>query len=174
MFVLVLGHSKTGKSRYAEDLSVRLAKGPLLYFATMIPVGDGEEGAACVDRHRRQRAGLGFTTIEKPLAVSSVTIDKTATVLLEDVSNLLSNNLFCEGVHGTREDVLADLLRLRDACEHLIAVSFRGLEKSEEYDAPTNHYIDELEQLNNQLIHYADHAVLLKNGEPSSLKGGLP
>ena len=54
MLILVTGGSASGKSEYAEQCITMLHKGKntLLYLATMQPYG--EEGAARVEKHRKQ------------------------------------------------------------------------------------------------------------------------
>lgn len=173
MFTLVIGHSKAGKSRYAEALAVKQSRGPRIYIATLIPVGDGEEGAALIARHRAQREGLEFETFEQPLRVSEVPLPQRATVLLEDASNLMANNLFCQGARGDVKAVLADILALRNACDNLVVVSFYGLEEKPEYDGPTNDYIRQLARLNEELKAAADTVVMLTNRVPAALKGEL-
>ncbi len=64
MFILVLGASASGKSEYAENLCVKLAKGAQkLYVATMEPYG--EDAAFRIKRHRTLRAKKGFDTLER-------------------------------------------------------------------------------------------------------------
>lgn len=174
MFTLVLGYSKAGKSRWAEKWAVRQAKGPLLYVATMIPVGEGEAGTATVERHRTQRAGLGFETMEVPHSLAALPVPQEATVLLEDVSNLLANYLFCEEVQGGIAEAKADVLALSGHVQNLVAVSFEGLEESHEYDAATNGYIRDLARLNEELRQAADAVVMLRQGEATVEKGVIP
>ena len=171
MFTLVIGHSKAGKSRYAEALAVKQAAGPLVYIATLIPVGDGEFGASLIARHRAQRAGLGFETFEQPLDVSAVPMPQNATVLLEDASNLVANNLFCAGRTGGAAAAFDDILALAGKCENLVVVSFYGLTVKEEFDEGTNHYIEQIAVLNERLKGAADAVVMLEHGEATVLKG---
>ena len=63
MLTCVYGENSSGKSRYAESL-VAATHGPRFYIATMIPYG--ESGAKRVEKHRKQREDLGFTTVEDP------------------------------------------------------------------------------------------------------------
>lgn len=68
MIVVVTGASGSGKSEYAEGVTVKLAeKGKLYYLATMRVYG--EEGTRRVERHRKLRAGKGFQTVECPVNV---------------------------------------------------------------------------------------------------------
>ena len=61
MMVLVTGGAASGKSAFAERVALSLP-GPHVYMATMRH-GDAETEAR-IDRHRRQRAGKGFETVE--------------------------------------------------------------------------------------------------------------
>lgn len=65
MFELVTGGSGSGKSVYAEERICQLQKkndSQLYYIATMFPYG--EETQRKIERHRVQRAGKGFKTLE--------------------------------------------------------------------------------------------------------------
>ena len=66
MRALFIGGGKSGKSTAAQRLAASLAGGgPLYYWATMTP-HDGEDEAR-IQRHRDDRAGMGFTTVERAL-----------------------------------------------------------------------------------------------------------
>jgi len=91
MIILVKGANGSGKSAYAEKRAVAFG-GKLFYIATMLPCGD--EGAARVAKHRNQRAGMGFVTLERPFLITDENLPADCTVLVEDVSNLLANNIF--------------------------------------------------------------------------------
>ena len=62
MIILVTGGSGCGKSTWAEKLVQSLPSGKRVYIATM-QVYD-RESEIRVQRHRAQRAGLGFRTVE--------------------------------------------------------------------------------------------------------------
>jgi adenosylcobinamide kinase/adenosylcobinamide-phosphate guanylyltransferase len=152
MIVLVLGPNNSGKSAYAEKLAVSLAYGPLCYIATMVPYG--EEGRARVEKHRKQREGLGFATLERPTCVAGLPLPEDATVLLEDVSNLLGNTL-----HGGGGEVFEDIAALCKNCRNAVLVSIGGLEPSPEHDDGTIGYINALNRLNGLLADLADEVV---------------
>ena len=64
MVVTITGGSGSGKSRMAEAISEALCSGPKLYAATM-RVYD-QESRKRVERHRKQREGGQFATLECP------------------------------------------------------------------------------------------------------------
>ena len=69
MIQLITGGSGSGKSVYAENWLIRQGsreacgkEKPFLYIATMRPFG--QESRQKILRHRNQRAGKGFATLE--------------------------------------------------------------------------------------------------------------
>jgi adenosylcobinamide kinase/adenosylcobinamide-phosphate guanylyltransferase len=71
VIALVTGGSGCGKSTWAEKRVARL-DGRKVYIATMRVVDD--ECAARVRRHRAQRAGLGFETVERPRDIGAAPV----------------------------------------------------------------------------------------------------
>ena len=64
MIVFISGGAKNGKSSFAQDLAVRLARGGKRYYiATMIPCD--EEDRDRIRHHIADRDGLGFETLEQ-------------------------------------------------------------------------------------------------------------
>ena len=96
MMSLVTGGASCGKSAYAEQMCMELG-GPRVYLAAMRPFG--QEGRERVRKHRAQRAGKGFETIECfedfAAAVDDPRIEG-ATVLLECLGNVVANELFSD------------------------------------------------------------------------------
>ncbi len=184
MFVLVVGRNKSGKSKYAEGLTAALSRehgSCLVYMATMVPYGEGEEGAACIARHRKQREELPFETVERPLDLAGALLPGHATILLEDVSNLLANNLFGAGAEafaaldaGSQAAFVAqEVQALIQRSRSLVAVSIQGLLPGDEYDGPTNRYIELLNEVNALLFEAADAVVEMREREPHVVKGRL-
>lgn len=98
MKVFLSGGGKSGKSAFAQQVALRLARGGRRYYvATMIPC-DGEDRAR-VARHVADRAGMGFETlelgrgIEQCLALAA----PGATVLVDSVTALLLNETYPDG-----------------------------------------------------------------------------
>ena len=95
MNVFISGGAKNGKSSYAQDLAVKMArerKCPLYYVATMVPHDD--EDRARIDRHRRDRQGLGFKTIECGTDIEKEIEGREGVFLIDSVTALLSNEMF--------------------------------------------------------------------------------
>ena len=96
MKVFISGGCKNGKSTYAEKTAVRLSdkEGILYYAATMIPADREDEER--IARHRRQREGLGFKTVEIKRDINRLAdmCGVNDTVLLDSVTALLANEMF--------------------------------------------------------------------------------
>lgn len=174
MLYLITGGSKAGKSRYAEQLAVKLKENRLLYLATMVPVGDGEAGSACIQRHQAQRSGLGFQTIEKPTSLFEILLRSDDVVLLEDVQNLIGNYLFLEHKTDAQAEALRDIQAIAGRCKALIAVSYSNMQADDSYDDETKAYIEQINQTARLLSEQADAVVLLEQGIPYVVKGMIP
>jgi len=172
MFTLIIGGSGSGKSLLAETLAVRSAL-PRLYVATMEPTD--EEGRRRVDRHRTQRAGKGFDTLEcyTGLAGAARALEKQGVVLLECMSNLLANEMFSPKGGGSAA-VLEGVEALLKRCDDLVIVTNEVFSGGTEYEGDTLHYMRELARINRILAQRADTVVEVLCGLPNVLKGVLP
>lgn len=166
-FILIAGPNGSGKSLFAEQLAARLP-GSRYYIATMVPCT--ADNYRRIEKHRRQRRGLGFVTLERDRDVSLVPVEPDSTVLLEDVSNLLANALFAQG--RSAGQVEEDIRRLAGRCGTLLAVTIAGLEETG-CTGETAAYIRSLNQLNRRLFQLADAAVTMEQGRPVTEKGDL-
>ncbi|MCR4691578.1 MAG: bifunctional adenosylcobinamide kinase/adenosylcobinamide-phosphate guanylyltransferase [Lachnospiraceae bacterium] len=175
--ILVLGRENSGKSVLAEKLAMETGDPVKIYLATMKICDD--EGKKRVIKHRAQREGKGFITIEKCFAIDSL-IGETknpeqTTVLLECVANLVGNELFdhsggikpaapgdlaCEDF---AEEIISEIQRLNDHFHHLILVS-NTYEKKPDYDMQTRLYLSLLDQVNEKLLMLADQTIDLRKG----------
>lgn len=167
MMILISGSNGSGKSLFAEQLAARVDL-PRYYIATMVP--QTVENDRRIEKHRRQRAGLDFTTLELPCHVRQAAVSEDSLVLLEDASNLLANLVFTE--HGTAQQALAEMEALHRRCRHLLVVTISGLDEAA-YDGETAEYIRSMAWLNSQLYDQADAAVEMVDGRPVIRKGNL-
>lgn len=95
MLHIVIGGSGSGKSEFAEMFAEMLGIENKIYVATMFPYDD-EETKSRIMKHRKKRAGKGFVTIEQPLRLNEIQVNKDSVVLLECMSNLLANEMFLD------------------------------------------------------------------------------
>lgn len=135
MNVFISGGAKNGKSYFAQQTALNMAdelQVPLYYLATMIP--HDSEDLARIDRHLKEREGLGFQTIEQGTdicsALSSVTtdgepVDPKGVFLLDSVTALLSNEMFpgSEPDLNAGERLKKDLLRFAELTGNTVFVS---------------------------------------------------
>lgn len=194
MITLVTGGSGSGKSAYAEDVAVSCEGTEKYYIATM-QIYDAE-GERKVERHRKLRAGKGFTTVESPRNVGQVvfpTFTETKTVcidcgesepiqkkqeqrtaLLECMSNLVANEMF--STDGMREEdavvtkVVQDMELLATKLDHLVIVTNNVFEDGIPYDEGTMAYLRALGRINTVLAKRADRVVEVVVGIPVILK----
>lgn len=98
MMTVITGGSGSGKSAYAEQEIVRLGERERIYIATMKPWD--EECRRRIDRHRAMRSRKRFETVERYRNLSGLELparEGKRAILLECVSNLVSNELFGTG-----------------------------------------------------------------------------
>ena len=151
MLTLVIGGAASGKSAYAESLTLKHPL-PRYYVATM-QVWD-EECAKRVEKHRA--------------------IPNRGIVLLEDLGNLTANELYDPKGAGvnTAEAVLYGVEILYKQCEHLIIVGNEVFSGGAAYADDTDLYLKALAQIQNGIAACADHVCRVVCGIPVYYKGG--
>ncbi|MFI3209238.1 MAG: bifunctional adenosylcobinamide kinase/adenosylcobinamide-phosphate guanylyltransferase [Eubacteriales bacterium] len=172
MVVFIIGGSASGKSEYAENLSVRLAKEePKLYIATMEPFG--EEAKYRIERHHALRKNKGFHTREQYRNLEEIKEEGYHTMLLECMSTLLANELFAE--EETKEHYLESILHgietLKSRSEHLVLVSNKIFDDGVEYAEETKTYIRALGEINSRVSQEAEVVIEIVCGIPVIHKG---
>lgn len=188
MIELIYGGSGSGKSAYAEKRVMELNNTWKYYVATMRVYG--EEGKQKVENHRRLRAGKGFITVEKSsdlgeLVRNEIDVSENvdnlklqvsdSCVLLECMSNLLANEMFCENgiINGEEEvvrKVMDDIRRLSESVENLVIVSNNIFEDGIEYDEDTKSYLWALGKVNCRISEIADRVTEVVVGIPVLVK----
>jgi adenosylcobinamide kinase/adenosylcobinamide-phosphate guanylyltransferase len=112
------------------DPTDRRFVGRLVYLATMDDIvnPDGTRPAAArIARHRAQRAGRGFATVECPRGLGDLEFSGDETVLLEDVGNALANELFAPDApfapRRAEAQVADGIAHVAQMCRNLVVVT---------------------------------------------------
>lgn len=180
MLILVTGGSGSGKSAYGESLLEDFS-GVKYYLATM-QIYD-EEGRRKVEKHRKNRAGKGFLTMEQPRDIAKACEgfplgEKTAAGLLECMSNLVANEMFSEQGIRTAEAVADKIIReiriLADHLEELVIVTNNVFEDGIAYEESTMEYLRALAAVNCRLAELADRVTEVVVGIPVPVKQPTP
>ncbi len=171
MMVLVTGGSGSGKSLLAESMAVRLKREPLYYLATM-KLWDAECEMR-VQKHRQQRAGKGFCTVETPdhLREAAANLEMGGSALLDCISNLVANEQFGTCVSQPAQVVVTGVLALANRLEHLVIVTNEVCSDGIPQDKAMQTYLQTIGAVNCALAKEADIVVEVCAGIPVLWKG---
>lgn len=178
MTVFISGGSKNGKSAFAQRLALKLSGGENLYYiATMIP-SDGEDRER-IARHVAERWGLGFETVERGRDILGCleNMGPEATVLLDSVTALLSNEMFPPGAppdSASPGRVAAELTKLLPSVKQAIFVSDYIYSDAYLYDGYTELFRRGLADIDRTLAARCDAVVEACAGCFTIHKGVLP
>ena len=162
MKVFISGGCKNGKSHQAQ----RLAKhqqgkggGALYYIATM-NAADHEDDER-IKRHREERDGWGFATIEQWQNIEAILggCEREGSFLLDSVTALLANEMFgADGaVHtGASEKIAAGLLKILNQINNIVIVSDYIYSDAILYDPMTEEYRKSLARLDRLVAQHCD------------------
>ena len=177
MVSLIVGGAASGKSAYAENLSLGLG-GRRVYVATMKPWD--EECRTRIARHRARRAGHGFVTLECYRDLVTLEVPRDANVLLDCLGNLLSNEMYDHDTNATNvrlltADVVIEGVRhLAATCQNLTVVTNEVCLGGTNYEGDTLPYLQALGRINRTLATEADFVCEVAAGLPNVLKGARP
>lgn len=176
MVVLITGGSGSGKSAYGEELAVKLNKSELIYIATMKPYGI--EGRERVNKHKKQRQGKGFTTMEVYEDLHKLELLNYPTVLLECMSNLLANEMFREDIplesivlEEVCEKIVVSINHLIHQCQNVIIITNEIFGEGDGLYESTKNYIKCMGYINQRLSEVSDVFCEVIYGYPYFLKG---
>ena len=177
MLTLIIGDASCGKSEYAENIIMK-QRNRRIYLATMHPFG--KEAKERIRRHRRQREGKGFFTVECPknlLKFAEEDIKKkeglfvNSDILLEDIPNLLANEMFDGDSAGCDIDGILDGIGyINEAASSLVIVTGNLFSGGSGYDKGTMEYLKALAGLNRGIALSADAVIEVVCGIPVRYK----
>jgi adenosylcobinamide kinase / adenosylcobinamide-phosphate guanylyltransferase len=169
MITLVLGGTRSGKSRYAQQLARQLSERPL-YVATSRP-WDADHQAR-IARHQRER-GPEWRTVECELELDSLPLDGEVAVI--DCVTLWLTNLFSDAdVERCLARARAIIDRLTERRAQLFLVSN---ELGQSLHAPTEigrKFVDLQGLVNQHIAARAQNVAWMVAGIASYVKGAAP
>ena len=177
MTVFISGGAKNGKSTFAQDLTIALAKGDKRYYvATMI--SSGSEDDERIRRHIAQRSGMGFETVEcfRNIMDCLNTADKTGVFLMDSVTALIQNTLFPTEKNYEMDLSAAnrcadELVAFAGAVRHVVFVSDYIYSDAERYSAATEMYRKCLADIDRRLAEICDTVIEVSARQPIIHKG---
>jgi len=175
MSTYISGGCKNGKSFYAQRAAKANGK-PLYYIATMIP--HDEEDRARICRHREERAGWGFETLEcgQDILRCLDTADPNGSFLLDSVTALLSNEMFAPvGIDmGAARRVANALEAFVARAPNTVLVSDYIFSDAMLYDDLTEAYRRGLAAIDRHMAACCDNVIEVVVGQFIVHKGVLP
>ena len=171
MTALVIGGAASGKSAFAEALTVNCGSAPRYYVATLMPFGG--EDTHRINRHRTLRAGKGFSTLERYTDLAGLAVPARGAALLECLGNLTANELFApQGAgEGALDAIVEGVLSLAEGCGDLVVVTNDVFADGSLYAEGTRRYLEVLAAANAALARRFDRVYEVVCGIPLLLKG---
>jgi adenosylcobinamide kinase/adenosylcobinamide-phosphate guanylyltransferase len=128
LITLITGGVKSGKSKRALDLALRWKSGgvPEVSFIATAEALDSEMKTR-IERHKAERAGYGFNTIEEPLDLSAALLRGSGHVLLDCLTMWVSNIIYHEREADFERMLESFIAGLRSKREAIIVSNETGL-----------------------------------------------
>jgi adenosylcobinamide kinase/adenosylcobinamide-phosphate guanylyltransferase len=171
LITFVTGGVKSGKSKRALDIACSWRSGngkPPLFFIATAEAFDPEM-AARIERHKAERAGLGFATIEEPLDLAAA-LPRCGQYVLVDCLTMWVNNIIYRGRSGDFDRMLDSFIAgLPDKKEAVIVSNETGLGNIPA-DELTRRYNILLAEANRRTAGAADRVELIVSGLPLTVK----
>ena len=152
MRIFISGGCKNGKSYYAQHLALaqQPAKKALYYIAAMKPVDD--EDKQRIAKHRQDREGWGFTTIEQPVDMEKILdiCSHNHSFLFDSLTALLANEMFLPNDlvnEQAARKITGALQQIFDRIQNIVIVSDYIYSDAFLYDPLTENYRKSLAEI---------------------------
>lgn len=173
MKCLIIGGSKSGKSEIAEKISLRLNSEKVIYVATMRAYDD--EDRERIEKHIKRRIGLKYETLEVERNLNKIVNDigEEDTVLIDSITSLLTNEMFCRGeiIKYSSKNILGGLEQVLYKAKNTLVVSDYIFNDAIKYDEITKGYQKELAIINRRLAEICDIVIECSFGNVKYHKG---
>lgn len=161
MNYLIIGGSKSGKSKIGEEISLKLNTDKVIYIATMNPYDKEDEKR--IELHIKNRENLNFVTIEKNRDLHEIVsqLNKGDTVLLDSITSLLTNEMFVGNqiIKNSSTKILKGINEIINKARNTVIVSDYIFNDSIIYDEVTEKYKKELATINRKVASLCDHVI---------------
>ena len=178
MLLFISGGAKNGKSYWAQCLAKaqcrKQEEDTLYYIATMISAD--QEDQARIARHRQEREGWGFITVEQPTHIERIleNCNASGSFLLDSVTALLANEMFPstgESDLAAGEHVISGLNMVCREVKNLVLVSDDIYSDAMIYDEYTEAYRKALAGIDKTLAALCDIVLEVVYGQAVVHKG---
>jgi adenosylcobinamide kinase/adenosylcobinamide-phosphate guanylyltransferase len=169
--ILLLGGARSGKSRFGQQLALRLTPRPV-YVATSRTWD--EEHAARIERHRADR-GPEWITIEEPLEISGAALGYP--VVLVDCVTLWLTNIFAQqnsDLDPSLDRAKAEIDRCLQRANTWIWISNELGQGVHASTMTARRFVDLQGFVNQYLAAQVEAVALMVAGLPHVVKGTLP
>lgn len=175
MRALISGGCKMGKSTLAQRLAAVQGEGHV-YVATMRPRDTEDEER--IARHRREREGWGFRTVECPTGIEQLLTlaEASESLLLDSTTALLAEEMFSADGRldsAAPERIMAALTRVLDRFAHMVIVSDTIFSDARRFDPATEAYRKGLADIDRALAAQCDAVLEMTFGQAVIHKGGM-
>ncbi|WP_260472097.1 bifunctional adenosylcobinamide kinase/adenosylcobinamide-phosphate guanylyltransferase [Bacillus canaveralius] len=182
--IFITGGVRSGKSRFAEEVAVKLAEqagSSLLYLASGRT--EDEEMKRRISHHRQERAesGSGWITLECPDGLEQAASELTpnSVVLFDCLTTHLNNRLFSEQDGWLDRDycqhvkisIKESIMTIAVRCKAMIIVSNEILNESIRDNEVIYTYSKILGELHQWIVRQARSAYLVESGLTVEMKG---
>lgn len=161
MNYLVIGGSKSGKSKISEDIALVLNKDKVIYIATMKPFDKEDE--LRIKKHIARRENFNFITIEKQKDICEIIdeIHESDTVLMDSITSLLTNEMFDKNIinDNPAPKIITELQLIMNKAENTVIVSDYIFSDGIIYDDITENYKRQLAIVNKELTKVCDNVL---------------
>ena len=162
MIILISGGTNNGKSYHAKQISKYLSVKnnlSLYYVATAEPAN--QEQAMRIEASKKDREGLGFTTVEQTTDIEKAygSITANGVLLINNITALLANEIFVKDqISGYKEQKVIDGLKqlFTNYGSYFVIISDYMFSNSVTYDESTDNFCRALGRINMEIAKTAD------------------